>query len=497
MTKSREPDEPEAESHPGANELLYLRELAGVSRPEHAAILGHKSDSLLRKCERGIRLFGRDYFVALVTPIGHGPEAVDVMLALHPVLKHLPPPEPPSPVSLRRDHLASIDRACLAAAAGLLDCLRPLMIREEKRREIAAARQAAEAAWADLKDKSWKERRHLVETWPAYRTWAVAARVCQASIKAAANRADGALDLAKFAIFIADRVEETYRARTQGFCWGHYGNALRVGEDFDGADRAFVRAWERWHAGADTDPELLPKWWMYSLEASLRRAQHRFPEALERLGRARACCGGDKLAACRILLGKSNVYHQMGDAEGALAALDEAAPLVEELKDPELRFALRFNRADLLVRLERHGEAAHLVPEVREMAAEQGNELSLTRVDWLEAKVLGGLGLKEEAMDRLEKVRDKFTAGGHPYDAALATLDLAALKLEAGHRSEVEWLALGLKWIFSSKKIDREALVALRLFYDAALQGTATVELTRQVIAEIEKVRRSAPPARG
>ncbi|MFL6202325.1 MAG: hypothetical protein ACJ76J_24415, partial [Thermoanaerobaculia bacterium] len=50
-----------------------------------------------------------------------------------------------------------------------------------------------------------------------------------------------------------------------------------------------------------------------------------------------------------------------------------------------------------------------------------------------------------------------------------------------------------LAWIFRLKKMDQEALVALRLFYDAALQGTATVELTRQVIADIERVRRSAP----
>lgn len=490
-------DEPEGERPLGANELRFLREKAGVPRPRHAAILGHKDDSLLRKYELGNRELQRDAFVSLVEPIGHGPEAVDLVLALHPVLKHLPPEEPPSPVSPLPDQLARIDRACLGAATGVLQALRPLMIREAKRLRAERAREEAEAAWADLKDKGWKERRHLVDTWPVYRTWAVAARVCKASITAAAHRKDLALDLAKLAIYIADRVEETYRARTQGFCWGHYGNALRVGEDFDGADRAFGRAWDRWHAGADTDPELLPEWWLHSLEASLRRAQHKFSDAFGCLDRSRACCRQNREATGRILLQRSNVATQMGDLQAALEALGEAAPLLEGAADARLPAVLSHNRVYLLSQLERFQEAADLLPGARELACELANDLDLTRLKWIDAKCRAGLGRGEEAFGLLEEVCEDFTGREHPYDAALAALDLAELKLEAGHSSEVKWLALGLKWIFSSMKIDREALVALRLFYDAALQGTATAALTRQVAADIERVRRSAPREEG
>lgn len=492
MTR-RERDEPEGISPPGAKELMYLRELAGVPRPRHAALLGHKTDSLLRKYELGNRQFSRDAFVALVEPIGHGSEAVDVLLALHPLLKHLAPAEPPSPVSLRRDQLARIDRACLSAAAGLLECLRPLMIREAKRIRAEAARRKAGAAWAELKDKGWKERRQLVETWPVYRTWAVAARVCDASIKAAAHRADLALELATIAIFIADRVEESLRARTQGYCWAHFGNAKRVGEDFDGADRAFGHAWNLWHAGAGSDPDLLPEWRMHSLEASLRREQHMFPAASDCLNRAQACCGRDREASGRILLQKEHLLEQMGDFEAALEVLEEAAPLLEGADDARLLSVLSFNRVDLLCRLERFEEAADLLPKARELAVRLANDLDLTRLQWLDAKSRAGLRRENEAIDLLEEVCGDFTARQHPYDAALSALDLAVLKTEAGLAAQVKWLAAGLVWIFRSKKIDREALVALRLFYDAALQGTATVELTRQVIADIERVRRSAP----
>ncbi|MFL6291297.1 MAG: tetratricopeptide repeat protein [Thermoanaerobaculia bacterium] len=491
--KRRETDEPEGERPPGANELTYLRETAGVPRPRHATLLGHKSDSLLRKCESGNREFSRDAFVAFVEPIGHGPEAVDVMLALYPVLKHLPPAEPPSPVALRQDQLVRVDRACLGAAAGLLEGLRPLMIREAKRIKAEAARQEAEAAWAELRDKGWKERRNLVDTWPVYRTWAVAARVCDASIKAAAHRADLALELATFAIYIADRVEESYRARTAGYCWAHFANAKRVGEDFDGADRAFVHAWNLWRAGAGSDPDLLPEWRMHSLEASLRRAQHRFPAASECLDRAQACCGRDREGSGRILLKRANVCEQMGDFEAALEVLEEAAPLLEGAEDARLLSVLSFNRVDLLCRLRRFKEAADLLPGARELAIALANDLDLTRLKWLDAKSRAGMGRKNEAIELLEEVCGDFAARQHPYDAALSALDLAVHKIEAGLAAQVKWLAAGLAWIFRLKKMDQEALVALRLFYDAALQGTATVELTRQVIADIERVRRSAP----
>lgn len=52
-----------------------------------------------------------------------------------------------------------------------------------------------------------------------------------------------------------------------------------------------------------------------------------------------------------------------------------------------------------------------------------------------------------------------------------------------------------MAWIFKNQGIAREALVALRLFCEAARREAATVGLARQAIAEIEKAQRSAPPA--
>ncbi|MFL6202305.1 MAG: hypothetical protein ACJ76J_24315, partial [Thermoanaerobaculia bacterium] len=368
--------------------LKYLREAMGVTRKEHAARLGHADETLLGKCERGDREMSRDLLVSWVEPIDQTSEAADFLLAIHPLIKHLPPEEPPSPVALDGRDLGWIDRTCLAMLRSVLEEVRAELIRWKKGRKASAARKEAERLWCGLQKASPPRRRELVEIFPRYRTWAMAERLCLASIRAAADSAEEALELACFALFIAERIPgaPSFRSRIAGFCWGHVGNAQRVGNDFDAADQGFVRAWELWHAGAESDPDLVPEWRLYSLEASLRRAEHRFPEALARLDRAWDRSQGDRWAAAHILLQKANVLEQMEDLESALQVLDEAAPVVEGLQDPQLLFALRFNRADNLLRIEHFQEASVLVPEVRTMALEQGDALSLTRVLWLEAK---------------------------------------------------------------------------------------------------------------
>ena len=469
--------------------LKYLREAAGVTRKEHAARLGHANDGLLGKLERGDKEMSRDLLVSYAEPVDQTPEAVDALLALHSVVRHVPVEEEPSPVSLSVQELGWIDRTCLALARCVLVDVRAELIRWKKGRKARVARREAERLWPGLQKATPQRRRELVEVFPGYRTWAMAERVCAASVRKAADNAADALELARFALFIADRLEEGFRSRVQGFCWGHIGNAERVGNDWHAADQSFVRAWALWKAGEDSG--LLPEWRLYSLEASLRREQQRFPEALERLDTAWVYSEGNTIAAAHILLQKEHVFQQMGNSEGALQVLDEAAPLVEGLGDPHLLFAHRFNRADNLLRLDRYEEAAVLVPDVREMAIEQSDALSLLRVDWLQAKTLAGQGQKLEAMDRLEQVCSDFSGRQLPYDAALSALDLALLKLEACRLAELPELALSLSWVFHSQKIHREALVALGIFCEAAKRKAVTVELTRQTIAEIERVRRN------
>jgi transcriptional regulator with XRE-family HTH domain len=389
--------------------------------------------------------------------------------------------------------LAVLEPALLAVTPYLLEdgTLNP---------EPEAARREAEEVWAALERFPLAYRRRLIElSSRSGRGVALVARVCEASVRAAAHRTEDAQELAELALFIAERIPgpESRRSRAEGYCWAHLGNAHRIATDFDAADEAFARAWKLWGDGDGTEPKLLPGCRLLDLEASLRREQNRFPDALALLDQARAACGSNPVAVARILLKKQNVLEQMGAIEGALAALEQATPWVEASGDPHLLFALRFNQAVDLCHLERWKEAAKLLPWVMEKVAERGNELESIRGGWLQAKVAAGLGRDAEATARLEQVSRDFRAHDLPYEAALSSLDLALLWLKAGRTQEVKGLAVAMGWIFTAKGIDREALQSLALFCEAARLEAATVELARRAIAEIETARRSAPPCGG
>jgi tetratricopeptide (TPR) repeat protein len=318
-------------------------------------------------------------------------------------------------------------------------------------------------------------------------------RVCEESVKRAAHKPAEALELAELALSMAGSTtgEESWRSRLEGYCWAHVANARRVGNDHSGADTAFSRAWELWRAGGEREPTPLAEWRLFSLEASLRRDERRLSEALSLLDKASTAAGGDPIACGRILLQRENVFLLMGDTRRALAALVEAAQFVEVAGDARMLFALRFKTAHHLYHLDRHDEAADLLPEIRALAVQQANDLDLVRVGWLAAKVAAGQGRTEEAIAGLEQVGRDFAARELPYDAALSSLDLATLWLADERAAEVKELVVAMGWIFQAKGIDQEALAALRLFCDAARQELATLELTKQVINDIKQAKAS------
>jgi tetratricopeptide (TPR) repeat protein len=261
-----------------------------------------------------------------------------------------------------------------------------------------------------------------------------------------------------------------------------------VASDLPGAEKAFARAWNLWKAASTDEEGPLAEWRLMDLEASLRRDQRRLPEALDLLDRALATSQAGE-AEGRILLKKAFTLEQMNEHERAIQALAQAAPSVDGQREPRLLFALRFNLAVNLRHLNRHADAAALVPEVRALAIRLGNELDLVRVLWLEGRVSAGLGKRIEALYALERVRSEFTLRGLAYDVALATLELAVLYLEEGQAAKVKELARQMTPIFRSQGVHREALAALSLFHDAAQRESATVDLARRVVEYLCRAR--------
>jgi transcriptional regulator with XRE-family HTH domain len=472
--------------------LGWLRSARGWSKKRLALALRIADDSLLSRYERGDAL-SRENLESVLLPLDYPPEAIDVLLFAYRLIFHELPEEPASTLALTREERRRLVRAVLASGWTAAEATCDELIHRKRQEKLEAARREAEAAWERLKVVTPEERRELIATFPEFRTVALVAQVCEASERAAANRVEVAMERAQLALYIAERLPGEASVQAQSYSWAHIGNARRVATDFDTADEAFALAWKLWRGGAGIEPELLPEWRLLDLEASLRRAQHRFPQALALLDEARATSGGDPVAVARILLKKEHVFERMGDRKGALTALKDAAPFVEAIRDSHLLFAFRFKTANHLCGLGKWKQVAQLLPLVCEMAVERGNELELIRVGWLQAKVAAGHGPAEEAISRLEQVSEDFTAHKLPYEAALSSLDLAVLWLEAGRNGEVAQLAVAMKWIFDAKGIEDAALEALGLFCEAARQETATVELAQRVIGELEKAERSAP----
>jgi transcriptional regulator with XRE-family HTH domain len=474
--------------------LLYLREERRWTQQDLATAKGYTGKhKLISLYENGKRPLSRTELYAMAALMGYEREAVDALLFVYSLVIPPGPSESGSAVDLTPEELRRIDRAVIAAECTRAAKLRAWLIAEKKRRKAEAARREAGVLWARLKLLPARERRELVEDSPEFRSWALVERLCLESERAAANSAPKALDLASLALFGAKRSEgsETLLRRLKGYAWAYIANARRVGNDLQASNEAFIQAWELWRAGEDAG--LLPEWRMLSMEASLRRDERRFREALELLDCASNLAGDEPEAQGVVLLKKAFACELMGDLAGALGALTEGAPFVEATGDRRLLFALRFELAKDLCALGRYEEAAEALPIIRELAEKLGNELDFFRVVWLTAHVATGQGQRKEAVAGLEQVRWVFTNRDLPYDAALATLELAVLYLEDGKTAEVKALAREMAPIFKSHGFAHETLAAVALFQEAAQKETASVELALRTIEEIRKSKCTAP----
>jgi tetratricopeptide (TPR) repeat protein len=460
--------------------LSYLRMAQGWSQKELSEAAGIPAN-LISDYERGRKTLSRERLELMAAFMGLPSSAVDTALGfLQAIREGSREPGPQSAQNWR------IEAVAAQSARLMADFTRQMLGMLTAETQALEARQRAASLWARLKRYSAAQRRTIVEELAEFRSWALCELLCEESIKAAADNADRALELANLALRVAELIpgEEPWRSRVQGYAWAHVGNARRVKGNLQGAEEAFGRSQKLWRAGAP-ESGLLDEARVLGLEASLRRDQRLLPQAMGLLERALVVDQGCETKY--LLLNKAKLLEELGDFEAAIATLRRAIPFVEAAE--ESRFLLVFwqNLAVNLYFLGRFDEAQELLPRLRDLASNYGDDLDLLRLRWLEGRVIAGLGGRSEAIGILSRAREGFTSRGMAYDGALISLELALVYLEEGRTAEVKILARQITPVFQAQGIHREALAAFKLFRDAAEHESVTVRLARKLLAYFQR----------
>jgi tetratricopeptide (TPR) repeat protein len=467
--------------------LTHLRTARGWTQGDLAAAVGLSSQTIC-DLETGVRrTLSRDQLERLIAPMGYGPEDATLALVFLGGLAAGGQARPPSPIDPTPGDLRRARR--IAARVGLTETSRmhAQLLELGRLRRIARARREAAGQWETLRELRAADQRELLERSPELWHWALVERLCDESVLAAADDAARALHLATMAVRAAELGpgEAAWRSAIQGWAWPFVGNAQRVGIDLLAAEASFATAWRLWQAAG---PELvcpLGEWRLLDLEASLRRDRRDFAGALELLDRALAAAPAS--ARGRILLKKEYTHEQAGDLAAALAALEEAGPLIEAGGDPNLRWSLAMNRVVMLAHLGRLEAAEACLPALRTLASELGRRRDLIRIVWLAGRIAADQGRRSDGRAWFEQARRDFAEVGDFYNAALVGLELAVLDLEDGNVAEVAELAQEMVGTFRSLRVERETLASLRLFCQAARAHKATVAMARHLIEQLTK----------
>ncbi|HEV7667688.1 MAG TPA: helix-turn-helix domain-containing protein [Thermoanaerobaculia bacterium] len=361
--------------------------------------------------------------------------------------------------------------------------------------EVEEAKEEAEQLWQELATRSQKERLLRVETCDEFLTPAFIARLCDESVNAAPKRASDSAELADLALKVAERAPgtEAQRAGRLNQAWAFVGNSRRVSNALGESDLAFSSSRQVRLQGEGEEPEFFDPARPLDLEASLRRDQGRFAEALDLLEQALQGCWPS--ARSRVLLLQAACFEQEGQPERALAALGDAQPAIERGEGgPRFRWMLNFSVVKSLVHLGRGAEAEARLPEVRTLATEIGNDLDRLRTRFLGAEVLGVTGFPTLALKDLESVRLEFAALSLWADSAIVGLDEAAILLGEGRNAEVRALTQHMRPIFDALGLERESLANVRLFLEAVERDAATVAMAREAVRCICRLPRGGHP---
>lgn len=253
------------------------------------------------------------------------------------------------------------------------------------------------------------------------------------------------------------------------------------------AEAAFVKARHLLNQGTG---DLYIQARIDDLQASLRRDQRRFDEALDLLDsvyRIQQKLGQEQLAA-RALMSKGNCLGTAGRAAEAVRAHEKALAQIDPVRNPNLAVLAKHNLLTALVVAGKFIEAGDFFLRSGLRKSFAGDPLNELRLRWVEAKIMAGRERLADAERVFEDVRSGFREHNLHYDVALVGMDLALVLVKQGKSADA--LAREMHREARAKGIHPEAVRALRGFQAVCrFQHVATppcVERFRSFLVQLQ-----------
>lgn len=269
---------------------------------------------------------------------------------------------------------------------------------------------------------------------------------------------------------------------------GHRGNALRAtGRLTDAAAELHLARKILDRAGVT---DLMISAELDNLEASLRKDRRELKEAERLLHRAILLYGmlGETVLRARAGIKLSVVYYDQDKLDDAILAAENAVRSLSIKEHPDLLLFARFNLARSLEGQNEPRKALSLLDEDHELQERLFDPQIKLRVIWLRGKIDRAFGRVNEALEKLESVRQGFIDVGIGFDAAMVSLELSLLLLERGETARVKQIAQEAFQIFSAQAVHRETFSSLKIFRDAAVAETLTAATVQKVHAHLRTV---------
>lgn len=363
----------------------------------------------------------------------------------------------------------------------------------QRRSLLESERQLAAGLWAELRPLDPEQRRALLLGEERFQSWGLFELMLDKARQMALAKPRQAEPLLRLVLELIDLLDPgrygapaIASARARG--WIHLGNTWRILSDFRCAEQAFETAEGHLsHSWLDPLDEAL----LLTHRASLRKSQRRLDEAHRLLDEALALYRevNEPHLQGRTLMKKATVFHAMGEYGEAITCLRNCLFLLDGHQEPRLLVAAQ---ANLILYLHESGQtraAAALIPEARQLLYANGQRSDLLRLRWIEGRILAALPQAAEAEEALLEAREGFIEDRAVFDAALVSLDLAALYARQGRTAAVSGLVAEMLPIFRACDVSREAIAALIVLEGAAEREQMTVGLVEEVAGFLKQVR--------